>query len=665
MASSKTSFGKRAGPPKPASGGKAAKQRRRRWLKFGATAFGMVALGGAIATAWIWHWLYHDLPDLPASQEMWTLGRDASIEFKTLDGRQLDVRGPIYGEAVRIEALPPHVAQAFIAAEDKRFYEHEGADTAAIIRAAWSNWRSGRTVSGASTITQQLVKNLVLSPEQTLKRKAQEMRLARQLEQRLTKDEILELYLNRTYFGSGAYGLGAAAEHYFGVEAGELTLPQAAVLAGLPQAPSRLALDQNPDAAKQRQAYVLGEMVEAGYLTESQAAAAAAAPVDLIAHPPLDPQLGYVFDAAVEEIKAVLQDPPPDLVVTLTIDPDLQRAVQTHIAETLAEEGEALRVSQAAALLMRSNGHVIAMVGGVDYNESKFNRAIQARRQPGSAFKSVVYAAALEAGLDPHDVRLDAPIRIGKWQPKNYARGHLGPMTISEAYARSINTVAAALTQEIGENQVINMARRLGIRSPMEPLPSIALGSQEVTLWEITRAYATFMTGGRRIDPYLVAAIHDSRGELLFERPEPAGRRALDGDTTADMTAMMVRVIEEGTGMRARVEGWQVAGKTGTSQDWRDAWFVGYTASLTGGVWVGNDDNSPMAEVTGGELPADLFAAIMLLALENERPATLAGAERYVAVSEEAEERIAFYRALSGAFTGVAGVEVASLDTAQ
>ena len=661
MTETRKSFGKRKGGK-----GSAYKRRRRRpILKYGLIAFVVLISGAGGYGLWWWHTIFSDMPALPETAELWVTGREPATEFRAANGDLIAIRGPRYGRVVRLGELPPHVPQAFIGAEDKRFYEHEGADTQAIIRAAWSNWRSGRTVSGASTITQQLIKNLVLDSRQTLKRKAQEIRLARQLETRLTKDEILELYLNRVYFGAGFYGLDAASRHYFGKPPAELTVGEAALLAALPKAPSRLALTGNLEEARARQAYVLGEMVDAGFLSDSAAAAASVEPITLIERPLPDPQMGYVLDLAVEQVSTLLEDAPPDLVVTLAIEPELQRSVHAAVTQQIAEKGEALKASQAAAIVIRRDGAIAALVGGLDYETSEFNRATQARRQPGSAFKAFVYAAALEAGVSPYDVRQDVPLKIGRWQPANYTGDYLGPVTIAEAFAASLNTIAAQLTQEIGEDAVIDMARKVGISATFEPLPSIALGSQEVTLIDLARGFGTFMRDGERLDPYLVTRIEDTRGNSIWEHEATPPLRALSQGVSRDMTGMMVRTLEDGTGMAGRVNGWTVAGKTGTSQDWRDGWFVGFAQPAVTAIWVGNDDDSAMEKVTGGGLPAEIFADVMALALADQRPARLAGAERYVALSDAAEERITFYRNLAGAFSTVAKRDVASIEGAR
>ncbi len=630
-------------------------RKRRPILKYGSLSVLVLAM---IAGVWgwlFWQSLYRGMPELPATAELWEVNRDPAIEFLATDGTTLGIRGPRYGRSVRLDDLPPHVARAFIAAEDKRFYEHDGADTRAMARALISNVFAGETVSGASTLTQQLVKNLVLSPEQTLKRKVQEVRLARQLEKRLSKSEVLELYLNRVYFGSGFYGLGAASRFYFGKDPQDLTLAEASLLATLPQAPSRLALNKNMDDARARQAYVLSEMVQAGFVTPESALRAVQSEVVLSDNPENNPQLGYVLDLAAEQASALLPDLPDDLVITLTINPALQGKVSEVIEARMEAESAETMTSQAAAILMDRDGHVLALYGGRDYTESQFNRVTMAQRQPGSAFKPFVYAAALEAGLSPYDVRIDEPVEIDGWKPKNFNRAYMGPVTLNEALRDSLNTVAALLGQEAGEENIILLSRKFGITSELQPLPSIALGSQELNLWELTRAYGPFMTGGQRIDPYLVAKIETSRGDTLYERPEYDPARVYPRDLAETMTAMMAKVVSDGTGKNATVKGWPVAGKTGTSQSSRDAWFVGYSAIYLGGVWTGNDDDTSMNDVTGGGLPAKLWADMMTVAHAGRSPAVLRGAGRLKELSPEQAQRVAFYRDLSQAFSGTIG----------
>ncbi len=609
----------------------------------------------ALLAAWLyWQSLYRGMPSLPSNEQLWSTGREQAIEFVDRNGDTLAIRGPRYGRAIDIEDLPAHVPQAFIAAEDKRFYEHDGADTQAIMRAVWANVTSGETVSGASTITQQLIKNLVLTPEQTMKRKAQEVRLARQLEERLSKEQILELYLNRVYFGSGFYGLGAASRFYFGKQPEELSIAEASLLATLPQAPSRLALNNNMTDAKTRQAYVLREMVEAGFITQDEAQTAAAQQVSLAEPPVRDPQFGYALDMATERIAEILPTLPGDLIVQLTLDQSLQTKVDTAFTKRMTEEGSKQKATQAAGIVMDPRGRILAMYGGVDYTENQFNRATQALRQPGSAFKPFVYATAIRQGLTPYDVRRDGPVEIDGWSPENYSRAYSGPMTLAEALKDSINTVAAQLGQEVGEEAIISLVKSFGITSDMEPLPSIALGSQEVSLKDLARAYGVFMTGGKRIDPYVVEKISNSRGDVLYERPDYELEQVYNRRDAETMVAMMERVITDGTGRRAALDGWQTAGKTGTSQDFRDAWFAGFTAERVGAVWVGNDDDTSMTRVTGGGLPAALWHDMMVVAHDGLEPKPLAGAGSLVTLSPMAQQRIAFYRDIGMAFNGAA-----------
>jgi penicillin-binding protein 1A len=630
---------------------------RARWVRYLVLVILCGLLIGAGWAFWKWRSLYFGMPDLPPIADLWDAKREAAIEFIDRDGNTLAVRGPRYGRATHVSQLPPHVPQAFIAAEDKRFYEHDGADDAAIARAAWSNMRAGETVSGASTITQQLIKNLVLDSRQTISRKAQEMKLARELETKLSKDEILSLYLNRVYFGAGLYGIDAASRYYFGKPPEELNIAEAAVLAALPKAPSKLNLRDNLDGAKARQLYVLEQMADLGFITADQVTDAIETDLTIIDAPEYDPQLGYVLDTVADRVELMLPRPPGDMVVTISIDVALQDKIRAKLNERMDADGEAAKASQASALVIDRDGRVVALVGGRDFTESEFNRVTQAKRQPGSSFKPFVYAAALESGFSSFDVFDDAPLSIGKWKPENYGGGFLGPMTLSEAMARSTNTIAAELTQEASEESVINIARRFGITTPLQPFPSIALGSQEVSLWEITRAFGTLQSGGLRMDPWLIEKIENSRGDVLYTRPDYNRDRVFDHELAKEMNAMMARVVNAkfGTGRRARFGNWMIAGKTGTSQDWRDAWFIGYTAAYVGGVWVGNDDDSPMEKVSGGGLPADLWSDIMEIAHAGMPPEPLLGAEAGLEMSEEAEERITFYRGMAQAFGAAAG----------
>lgn len=635
-----------------------------------------LALGaiGLATFALLWNTMFAQLPKLPADEALWEMDREPAIEFLDASGQTIAVRGPRYGRATSLAELPPHVVNAFIAVEDKRFLAHDGVDYSAIFRAMLENIRAGHTVQGGSTITQQLVKNLVLTSDQTIRRKAQEARLAMELEERLTKDEILELYLNTTYFGASAYGIDAAALAFFDTRPRDLSIAQAAFLAAVPKAPSRFARPEASAALKQRQLYVLDQMVEAGFITASQADAAAstdlvfAKPEDVkareaeeAAEDPDNPRIdvefkGHVLDYAAQQVSAMLDNPPPDLIVQLTLDLDLQEAAETALKNRLDKLGESRGASEAAAILMDRTGAIRAMVGGRDYEASQFNRAVQARRQPGSAFKMFVYAAALEHGLQPRTIRYDEPIRIGDWRPRNYGGVYRGAVTLAEALAESLNTVAATVGVEIGLENVTDLARRFGITTQLQNYPSVTLGSDEVTLIDLTSAYGVLALGGKQMSPSIIQEIRNSRGEVLFSRPEIDQPRIYDEDLARQMTGMLTRVVVQGTGRAAQIEGWDVAGKTGTSQDWRDAWFVGYTSDFVAGVWVGNDDDTPMNKVTGGELPTLIWHDMMAAAVEGREPGKLDGAESLdIFLTNTDMERLNFYRRLSSAFRSLEG----------
>ncbi len=629
---------------------------RKKTIKYGGLSLLVLLVIGGGFGLWKWRSLYSGMPTLPATEDLWAAHREPAIEFLDREGNTLAVRGPRYGRATSVAVLPPYVSQAFIAAEDKRFYEHDGADEAAIARAVWSNARAGETVSGASTLTQQLIKNLVLDSRQTMRRKAQEMKLARQLEKQLSKDEILTLYINRVYFGAGLYGIDAASRFYFGKPPEQLTLSEATVLAALPKAPSKLNLRDNLKGARDRQDYVLAQMVELGFASQAEADAAQAEDITIIDAPTYDSQLGYVLDIAAERVKEMVPDAPGDLVITVSIDVALQEQIRAALTSRIETEGKDLKASQISALVLGKDGRTVAMLGGMDYTQSNYNRVTQSKRQPGSSFKPFVFATALEKGWSPYDVMFDEPITIDKWEPENYGGGFLGPMTLSEAMARSTNTVAAQLAQEIGVQNVVTLARRIGISSKLEPFPSLALGSQEVTMWEIVRAFGAFQSGGYRMDPYLIEKVEDSRGTLIYTKPSFDRDRVLRESVAYQTNAMMARVVDSsmGTGGRAKIKRWTVAGKTGTSQDWRDAWFVGFTSAYVGGVWVGNDDDSPMNKVSGGGLPSDLWSDMMEIVHSGQPPEPLKGVTGNLAFSQAAESRITFYRGMAMAFNAAA-----------
>ncbi|MCP4327544.1 MAG: PBP1A family penicillin-binding protein [Alphaproteobacteria bacterium] len=578
------------------------------WLGFG---FGMLLA-----------WYAHDLPDTSA---LGSATRRPSVTLVTGDGRIIASYGDLYGEPLGLGDLPSHLKQAVIATEDRRFYEHFGVDIWGVMRAIIANLWHGEIRQGGSTITQQLAKNLFLTPDRTIKRKVQETMLALWLEGHYTKDDILTIYLNRVYFGAGTYGVDAAARKFFGKSARDLNLYESAMLAGLLKAPSRYNPANDPETAKGRADQVLVSMLDSDYLSEAEVASGHVVPN--FRHPSVRSGELYFADWVLERVHDHVGFTDRDLFVVTTLDTELQELAQHEVGTTLIAEGAELAVGQAALVVLSPDGAVRAMVGGRDYGQSQFNRATQALRQPGSAFKIFVYLAGLQAGFRPDDVLVDGPIRVGRWRPTNYTGKYRGAMTIKEAVARSVNTIAVTVTERAGRGRVIDNARRLGISSNLKAEPSLALGSHEVHLVELTGAYAALANGGYRAAPFGIAEIRDRMGEVLF-RPNMPAERTIPLWQVGAMNEMFVNVIENGTGRNARV-GRPAAGKTGTSQDWRDAWFVGYTSALVAGVWVGNDDNTPMNEVTGGNLPARLWGNFMAKALHDTEMAALPGIGTY------------------------------------
>ncbi|HVN00509.1 MAG TPA: PBP1A family penicillin-binding protein [Caulobacteraceae bacterium] len=561
-----------------------------------------------------------DAPQIPPREQLWTIRRSPGMTFLDRDGHVIATRGAKYGEAVRLAQLPTYVPKAFLAAEDRRFYQHGPVDLHAIARAVEANLRARRSVEGASTLTQQLARTLFLKREQSLKRKVQEAYLAWELEQGMSKDEVLELYLNRTYFGDGAYGLDAAAQTYFGKPASQLTLIEAATLAGLPNAPSRLALTNDLQGALARARRILQTMRVEGWIGDADLQTALASTPALAPAHPGEGDEGYVLDQAAAQAAQLSGGAAPDLVVKTTIDPALQDLGTATLRDVVGKEGVRRSVTQGALVTLAPDGAILAMVGGLDHDKSPFNRVVQAHRQPGSSFKAFVYGAAVERGARPTDIREDAPISYAGWNPENYGRGYAGAVTLQQALARSLNTVSVRLTLEVGSDSVAEFARRLGVTDiPEHPGPSIALGAYEVTPLEMATGYQVFQNGGGRTEPYLVTEIRSTRGDLIYSHTASAPSPVLDPLCATRMVGMLKTVITAGTGTGANI-GRPAAGKTGTSQDWRDAWFVGFTPDLLTAVWVGNDNGAPMAKVTGGELPAEIWRRFMSVALKTTPP---------------------------------------------
>ncbi len=630
---------------------------------FVAILLGGLAVGLVAAKTFI-----DSVPDVPDRQSLEVVNQAPGMTFQDVTGRVIATRGPKHGHAVHLSELPAYVPHAFLAAEDRRFYEHGPVDFQGIARAAWINWRAGHTVQGGSTLTQQLAKTLFLSPQQTLRRKLEEAVIAYRLEGEMSKDEVLELYLNRIFFGDNAYGIDAAAQTYFGRPASQLTLSQAALLASLPKAPTRLALTNDMDAALARSRIVLTIMHDEGWITTADEEQALSHPPELAPEAPGEGDFGYVLDMAAQQAVQIAGGQAPDLVVKLTVDPALQTAAQSIVRETIDTDGKRTNIHQAALVLLAPDGGIRALVGGRDHQLSAYNRATQAERQPGSSFKPFVYAAALENGVRPTDTRQDAPIRIGLWSPQNYGGGYHGTVTVATALAHSINTVAVRLANEVGTAKIADIAHRFGIKSiPADPQLSIALGAYEVNLLELTSAFQVFQQQGQRSDPYLIAEISTQRGDVIFVHPQSSGVLVYDQANAGMMVRMMEGVITGGTGTRAGF-GRPAAGKTGTTQDYKDAWFVGFTPDWVCGVWVGNDDGQPTHGVTGGEIPAEIWRRMMMVAHQNvpvhdfawlpaETPAEQTAEATDSGEPPDAEQRGAFYDGLSGDFDRAANGE--------
>jgi len=547
---------------------------------------------------------------LPPASDLLIPKRAPNIAILDENGILIANRGDTGGAAVKIGTLPPYLPKAFVAIEDRRFYSHRGVDPVGVLRALTHNFSGGGAVQGGSTLTQQLAKNLFLTPERTLARKIQEAVLALWLEHKYSKSQILELYLNRVYFGSGAYGVEAAAQKYFGHGARELTLPEAAVLAGLVKAPARLAPNRNPEGAKERAGQVIAAMAEEGYISGTMAKLALANPAKTVrvqAQNAANYAADYVMDMLDDSAGAFDED----ITVVTTLNASLQRTAETALRDELDRNGAAFGVEQGALVAMDPNGAVKALVGGRDYGESAFNRAVSAKRQPGSAFKPFVYLAALESGLTPATVREDAPINVKGWQPENYSRAYWGPVTLTRALALSLNTVAVRLGLEVGPKAVANTAHRLGIQSELALNPSLALGTSEVTPLELVTAYVPFANGGIGVQPQIISKVKTASGKLLYQHKGGSNGRVIDPARLAMMNSMLAETLLTGTARKAELPGWQAAGKTGTSQEYRDAWFVGYTSHLIAGVWLGNDDNSPTKKASGGNLPVAIWSRFM------------------------------------------------------
>jgi penicillin-binding protein 1A len=556
-------------------------------------------------------------PKLDLTKDLYSVNRPVAFTFVDANGETVGHRGAIVGDRLKLDEMPAYLPAAFIAMEDRSFYHNQGIDVRGLVRAFWANFRAGHVVQGGSTITQQTAKIVFLNPKRTYSRKLEELFDAAALAKSLSKQQILEVYLNRIYLGSGAYGVDGAAHVYFGKSARDVTLAEAAMLATLTAAPSANSPRRDLEAAQLRANIVLNAMLETGAITPAEATQARDNPAVIHEHGTADARNFFLDTAADEALKDVSENgdtPSSDLVVHTTLVPRLQDAAQRAVAKTLAAHGAKLHASQSAVVLMKTDGAVAALVGGRNYDASSYNRATQAKRQPGSAFKPFVYLAAIESGMSPWDERDGAAVDIDGWTPTNYGGRTYGTVTLADALAHSINTVTAGLAQEVGVTTVVDAAHRCGIVSQLEPNASLALGTSEVTPLELTTAYGTFASGGDRVWPYFVTEVDDSAQHVLWQRKAPAEERVVASHVDRDMTAMLAGVVTIGTGRGAAIAGHEAAGKTGTTQDYHDAWFVGFTTDYVAGVWVGNDDSSPMKGVTGGTLPATIWKQVMTAA---------------------------------------------------
>ncbi len=607
------------GPPKGGNGGGAPARRSIPNAVFYWAA--VVAVWVVIAALGVVIFFAQGLPD---TSKLYEIHHQPSISYLDRNGALLAVRGSQYAPPINLDTLPAYVPAAFVSVEDRRFYQHWGFDLRGIARALVADLTRHRMAEGASTITQQLARDLFLTPIQTPKRKIQELILAVELEHQFTKKQILSLYLNRVYFGAGAYGVESAAETFFNKPASKLSVGEAALLAGLLKSPTHYSPVSEQDRAGLRATIVLDTMVETGAITAKQRDDALAHPVTV--SPALATQHAqYFVDWVDGQVRKIVGEPTTDLIVETTLDLPIDTAAENAaraVTDRYAKQG----VQQAAVVALDGEGRVRALIGGVSYNQSQFNRAIDARRQTGSSWKPFVYLTAMQNGRTPDTMAVDEPVTIDGWSPHNFEPEFLGPITLQTALQRSINTVAAKLADEVGRNNVAATARKLGIVSPINTDPAMALGTTQVSPLEMAQAYAPFANGGFKADAYAIERIRTTDGKVLYEHPQPARTRVIDEPALGYMTQMLKSVlVPPGTGVRAAFPGYQLAGKTGTTSDFKDAWFVGYTGGFVTAVWTGKDDDTPMHRITGGMAPADLWRAFMSAALPHLKVGPIPG----------------------------------------
>jgi 1A family penicillin-binding protein len=595
---------------------RASGQRQPGWLRLLRISLNALVVVAIVFVALLGYLAY----TLPLSEDFERKQLQFSTTLVATNGEIFAMRGQFRGEILNLKQIPRHLAQAVVSVEDHRFYSHFGLDPIGMARAAFVNTLAGQVRQGGSTITQQLAKLMFLSAERTFKRKIQEAMIALWLEHRLSKDEILVRYLNKVYLGAGAFGIDGAAQRYFNKSARDLTLAESAMLAGLIRAPSYLAPTRNLEAARERASLVLKTMVDNEFITQATAETADVDKIVLAVNPNTQITSGsrYFADWVAAEARDLLGPLSADLTVQTTLNVILQELAESTLRRWLDGEGAKRNVGQGAMVVLDREGAVLAMVGGRDYDESEFNRATQALRQPGSLFKLFVYLAAFDAGMTPDTTLVDQPLKVDEWEPQNYGGQHRGTVTLRTAFADSINSVAVQLTETVGRGRVIGVARSLGVQSPLKPHPSLALGASEVTLLEMASAYAAMAADVKRVTPFGIRSIRGQSRKLHEHRPAPTAQQdAMLPWHRAEMLDLLISAVDRGTGKAAKLSS-PVAGKTGTTQEYRDAWFIGFTADIVAAIWLGNDDNAPTDRVTGGDLPARIWRDFIAAAYQLE-----------------------------------------------
>ena len=583
------------------------------WLWFKILFFAGLIVGAAVA-AYV-AYCFATLPDIEKAVER---TRQPSTTIIAENGQEISTYGSVYSEVIYPYELPEYVTDAVIATEDRRFYSHFGFDIISFGRAMVTNVIKGRYAQGASTITQQVAKNLFLTSQKNIKRKVQELLMAFWLEYKFSKEQILTLYLNRVYMGSGTYGIEAASQKYFQKSSRDLNMLEGAILAGLLKAPARYNPAASKKRALERASVVLKNMVNAGYITEKEREEALKLSIGASIHDKFEGGK-YFADWVYNEVNAYIGERENDINVYTTLDKHLQTEAENILRKTIWANAKTKNVTNGAVVVLDKSGAVKAMVGGINYEKSQFNRAVQALRQPGSSFKTFVYLTALENGWDIDDEVEDYPLTIGKWKPENYTKTYYGTVTLEDAYVRSLNLATVDLSRKISRSDIIDTAHKMGISTPINDTPAMVLGASGVKVLDMAVAYAAIANGGYAVWPYSITEIYTKDGYPLYTRinEEDDRQRILDEDAVEDMTEMMEEVINRGTGKRAKLDGF-AAGKSGTSQDYRDAWFVGFSENYVAAVWLGNDDNSPMKGVGGGTLPAEIWQKIMSVAEAKE-----------------------------------------------